>query len=126
MTYDEPMYKMAVYAKVKGTEDKIANGLVKLKEEDESFTYGNDPETKELIIAGVGDMQLSVLMAKLQSKYKVEAVLKPAKIAYRETIKKKVEIHGRHEKRSRRPRPVRRRLYPLRAAVRVRRDDLRG
>ena len=98
MTYDEPMYKMAVYAKVKGTEDKIANGLVKLKEEDESFTYGNDPETKELIIAGVGGMQLSVLMAKLQSKYKVEAVLKPAKIAYRETIKKKVEIHGRHKK----------------------------
>ena len=100
MTYDEPMYKMAVYAKVKRTEDKIANGLVKLKEEDESFTYGNDPETKELIIAGVGDMQLSVLMAKLQSKYKVEAVLKPAKIAYRETIKKKVEIHGRHKKQS--------------------------
>ena len=100
MTYDEPMCKMAVYAKVKGTEDKIANGLVKLKEEDESFTYGNDPETKELIIAGVGDMQLSVLMAKLSSKYKVEAVLKPAKIAYRETIKKKVEIHGRHKKQS--------------------------
>ena len=57
-------------------------------------------EVKELIIAGVGDMQLSVLMAKLQSKYKVEAVLKPAKIAYRETIKKKVEIHGRHKKQS--------------------------
>ena len=81
-------------------EDKIAAGLVKLNEEDASFTYGNDPETKELIIAGVGDMQLSVLMAKLPSKYKVEAVLKPAKIAYRETIKKKVEIHGRHKKQS--------------------------
>ena len=63
-----------VYAKVKGTEDETANGLVKLKEEDKSFTYGNDPETKELIIASIGDMQLSVLMAKLQSKYKVEAV----------------------------------------------------
>ena len=100
MKYDEPMYKMAIYAKVKGTEDKIAAGLVKLNEEDASFTYGNDPETKELIIAGAGDMQLSVLMAKLQSKYKVEAVLKPAKIAYRETIKKKVEIHGRHKKQS--------------------------
>ncbi len=100
MSYDEPMYKMAIYAKVKGTEDKIAAGLVKLNEEDASFTYGNDPETKELIISGAGDMQLSVLMAKLQSKYKVEAVLKPAKIAYRETIKKKVEIHGRHKKQS--------------------------
>ena len=100
MSYDEPMYKMAIYAKVKGTEDKIAAGLVKLNEEDASFTYGNDPETKELIISGAGDMQLSVLMAKLQSKYTVEAVLKPAKIAYRETIKKKVEIHGRHKKQS--------------------------
>ena len=100
MTYAEPCYRMAIYAKTKGQEDKVAAGLVKLKEEDESFTYGNDPETKELIIAGVGDMQLSVLMAKLQSKYKVEAVLKPAKIAYRETIKKKVEIHGRHKKQS--------------------------
>ena len=100
MSYDEPMYKMAIYAKVKCTEDKIAAGLVKLNEEVSSFTYGNDPETKELIIAGAGDMQLSVLMAKLQSKYKVEAVLKPAKIAYRETIKKKVEIHGRHKKQS--------------------------
>ena len=100
MTYAEPCYRMAIYAKTKGQEDKVAAGLVKLNEEDASFTYGNDPETKELIIAGVGDMQLSVLMAKLQSKYKVEAVLKPAKIAYRETIKKKVEIHGRHKKQS--------------------------
>ena len=100
MAYDEPMYKMAIHAKVKGTEDKIAAGLVKLNEEDASFVYGNDPETKELIISGTGDMQLAVLMAKLQSKYKVEAVLKPAKIAYRETIKKKVEIHGRHKKQS--------------------------
>ena len=100
MTYAEPCYRMAIYAKTKGQEDKVAAGLVKLNEEDSSFTYGNDPETKELIIAGAGDMQLSVLMAKLQSKYKVEAVLKPAKIAYRETIKKKVEIHGRHKKQS--------------------------
>ena len=100
MKYDEPMYKMAIYAKVKGTEDKIAAGLVKLNEEDASFTYGNDPETKEMIIAGVCDIHLSVIIAKLLSKYKVEAELRPAKIAYRETIKKKVEIHGRHKKQS--------------------------
>ncbi len=64
------------------------------------FTYGNDPETKEMIIAGVCDIHLSVIIAKLLSKYKVEAELRPAKIAYRETIKKKVEIHGRHKKQS--------------------------
>ena len=91
---------MAIYAKTKGQEDKVANGLVKLNEEDASFTFGNDPETKEMIIAGVCDIQLSVIIAKLLSKYKVEAELRPAKIAYRETIKKKVEVHGRHKKQS--------------------------
>ncbi len=100
MEYDEPCYRMAIYAKAKGQEDKVASGLVKLNEEDASFTYGNDPETKEMIIAGVCDIQLSVIIAKLQSKYKVEAELRPAKIAYRETIKRKVEQHGRHKKQS--------------------------
>ena len=100
MTYAEPCYRMAIYAKTKGQEDKVAAGLVKLNEEDASFTYGNDPETKEMIIAGVCDIHLSVIIAKLLSKYKVEAELRPAKIAYRETIKKKVEIHGRHTKQS--------------------------
>ena len=100
MTYAEPCYRMAIYAKNKGQEDKVAAGLVKLNEEDASFTYGNDPETKEMIIAGVCDIHLSVIISKLLSKYKVEAELSPAKIAYRETIKKKVEIHGRHKKQS--------------------------
>ncbi len=100
MTYAEPCYRMAIYAKNKGQEDKVAAGLVKLNEEDASFTYGNDPETKEMIIAGVCDIHLSVIISKLLSKYKVEAELRPAKIAYRETIKKKVEIHGRHKKQS--------------------------
>ena len=100
MQYDVPNYRMAIYAKTKGQEDKVAAGLVKLNEEDASFTYGNDPETKELIIAGVCDIHLSVIIAKLASKYKVEAELRPAKIAYRETIKKKVEQHGRHKKQS--------------------------
>ena len=100
MTYAESCYRMAIYAKTKGQEDKVAAGLVKLNEEDASFTYGNDPETKEMIIAGVCDIHLSVIIAKLLSKYKVEAELRPAKIAYRETIKKKVEVHGRHKKQS--------------------------
>ena len=100
MEYAEPCYRMAIYAKTKGQEDKVASGLVKLNEEDASFTFGNDPETKEMIVAGVCDIQLSVLVAKLLSKYKVEAELRPAKIAYRETIKKKVEVHGRHKKQS--------------------------
>ena len=100
MTYAEPCYRMAIYAKTKGQEDKVAAGLVKLNEEDASFTYGNYPKQTKMNIAGVCDIHLSVIIAKLLSKYKVEAELRPAKIAYRETIKKKVEIHGRHKKQS--------------------------
>ncbi len=100
MEYDEPCYKMAIYAKVKGQEDKIAAGLTKLNEEDCSFTYGTDTETKEMVISGVGDIHLGVICSKLAAKFKVEAELRPAKIAYRETIKKRVEIHGRHKKQS--------------------------
>ncbi len=98
--YANPCYRMAVYAKVKGQEDKVANGLSKLNEEDCSFNYSTNAETKELVIAGVGDIHLDVICSKLKSKYNVEAELRPAKIAYRETIKKKVEVHGRHKKQS--------------------------
>ncbi len=98
IAYDEPCYTMAVYAKVKGQEDKVNAGLVKLNEEDCSFTLTTNSETKEQLISGVADIHLNVLCAKLLNKYKVECELKPAKIEYRETIRKKVEVHGRHKK----------------------------
>ena len=100
IVYDEPCYRMAVYAKVKGTEDKVATGINKIREEDCSFKYENDPETKEMVISGVGDIHLDLISSKLKNKYGVEIELKPAKIAYRESIKKKVEVHGRHKKQS--------------------------
>ena len=98
--YEEPCYSMAVYAKVRGTEDKIATGLAKLNEDDSSFTFGMNPETKEMVLSGAGDIHLDVLCAKLKSKYNVDVELRPAKIAYRETIRKKVQVHGRHKKQS--------------------------
>ena len=100
MEYAEPYYSMAVYAKVKGQEDKISAGLTKLNEEDRSFTVKIDKETKETILSGVADIHLGVICAKLLGRFKVEAELKPAKIAYRETIKKTVEQQGRHKKQS--------------------------
>lgn len=98
--YPEPCYSVAVYAKTKGQEDKIAAGITKLGEEDVSFTFANNAETKELILSGTGDIHLDVLCSKLKNKFNVEADLRPAKIAYRETIKKKVQVHGRHKKQS--------------------------
>ena len=96
--YAAPCYSMAIAPKVKGQDEKVGSGLLRLNEEDPSFTVANNPETKQLVISGAGDQQLDVIVSKLKSRFGVEAVLSPAKIAYRERIKKKVEAHGRHKK----------------------------
>ncbi len=96
--YPTPCYSMAIYPKVKGQEDKVAAALNRLNEEDPSFTLENNAETKQLVISGTGDQQLDVLIAKLKNRFGVDAELSPAKVAYREKIKKKVEAHGRHKK----------------------------
>ena len=96
--YAEPCYSMAIAPKVKGQEEKVGTGLNRLNEEDPSFTLVNNAETHQLVLSGAGDQHLDVLVAKLKSRFSVDAVLSPAKIAYREKIKKKVEAHGRHKK----------------------------
>ena len=89
---------MAIAPKARGQEEKVGTGLNRLNEEDPSFTLYNNPETHQLVLSGSGDQQLDVLVAKLKSRFGVDAVLTPAKIAYREKIKTKVEAHGRHKK----------------------------
>ncbi len=96
--YAAPCYSMAIAPKVKGQEEKVGTGLNRLNEEDPSFTLVNNAETHQLVLSGAGDQQLDVLVAKLKSRFGVDAVLSPAKVAYREKIKKKVEAHGRHKK----------------------------
>ena len=98
LPYAPACYSMAIAPKTKGQEDKVAAGLNRLNEEDPSFSLYANPETKQLVISGSGDQQLDVLVAKLKSRFGVDAVLSPAKVAYREKIKKKVEAHGRHKK----------------------------
>ena len=96
--YAPACYSMAIAPKVKGQEEKVGSGLNRLNEEDPSFTLVNNAETHQLVISGAGDQQLDVLVSKLKSRFGVDAVLSPAKVAYREKIKKKVEAHGRHKK----------------------------
>ncbi len=96
--YALPCYSMAIAPKVKGQEEKVGTGLNRLNEEDPSFTLVNNAETKQLVLSGAGDQQLDVLVAKLKSRFGVDAVLSPAKVAYREKIKKTVQAHGRHKK----------------------------
>ena len=96
--YAPACYSMAISPKVKGQEDKVGAGLNRLNEEDPSFNLVNNAETKQLVLSGTGDQQLDVLVSKLKSRFGVDAVLNPARVAYREKIKKKVEAHGRHKK----------------------------
>ena len=96
----EPCYSMAISPKTKGQDDKVAGGLARLNEEDISFHLVNNAETHQMVISGAGDIQVDVLCAKLKSRFGVETELKPARVAYREKIKGKVEAHGRHKKQS--------------------------
>ncbi len=98
LPYPPACYSMAIAPKVKGQEDKVAAGLNRLNEEDPSFHLVNNAETHQLVLSGTGDQQLDVLVSKLKSRFNVDAVLSPARVAYRERIKKTVEAHGRHKK----------------------------
>jgi len=96
----EPCYSMAISPKTKGQDDKVAGGLARLNEEDISFTLVNNAETHQMVISGAGDIQVDVLCAKLKSRFGVDTELHPARVAYREKIKGRVEAHGRHKKQS--------------------------
>ena len=100
IVYDEPCYTRAIFPKTKGGEEKIATGLAKLKDEDPAFTSGMDPETHEYVISGAGDMHIDVLCSKLKSKFAVDVELADPKVPYREKIRKKVKVQGKHKKQS--------------------------
>jgi elongation factor G len=98
INYPEPLMSLAVYPKSKGDEDKLGAGLSKLTEEDPTFTVKRDTVTKETVISGVGDLQLSVLMDRLKRKFNVEVDLKTPKVPYKETIKGKTKVEHKYKK----------------------------
>ena len=98
LPYAPACYSQAITPKTKGQEDKVAAGLARLNEEDPSFSLVNNAETHQLVLSGSGDQHLDVLVSKLKTRFGVEAILAPAKVAYREKIKKTVQSHGRHKK----------------------------
>ena len=91
---------MAVNVRKKGEEEKVATGIKKLVHEDPALTFKTDDETREMVLSGLGEQHLELIVTKLKSKFGVEVDLTVPKVAYRETIRKKVEIHGRHKKQS--------------------------
>ncbi len=96
----QPTYAMAVKAVKKGDEEKIANGLTRLSEEDPSLEFYTNHETHQQIIKGLGEQQLDVTASRLKAKFSVDVTLSVPKVAYRETITMKVSAQGRHKKQS--------------------------
>ncbi len=100
MDFPAPNISKAVYAKKAGEEDKIFSGLNRLMEEDPTIKVEKNVETAESVLSGLGEMSIDVVAAKLASKFKVECDLRDPKIPYRESIRKPIDVQGRHKKQS--------------------------
>jgi elongation factor G len=98
--FPEPAISLAVEPKSKGDEEKIGSGLQKLQDEDPTFKVSLNTETHQTLISGVGEQHLDVIVSKLKAKFGVSVNLIDPKVPYRETIKKKVKVEGKHKKQS--------------------------
>ncbi len=98
--FPKPALSLAIVPAAKGDEEKISSGLQKLSEEDPTFEYYINKETHQQIISGVGDNHLDVVISKLKNKFGTAVTLKTPKVPYRETIRKKVKVEGKHKKQS--------------------------
>lgn len=100
MDFPKPCYSMAVKAKTQGDEAKISSSIQRLLEEDPTLSYVQDENTKEQILSGLGEQHLEVAASKLSGKFGVSVKLSVPKIAYKETIRQKVKVEGKHKKQS--------------------------
>ena len=100
LDYPSPSYYIAIEPVDKGDDEKMGSGLAKLREEDPSFVVERNVETHQTLLGGQGDMQLSIILAKLIDRFGVSVKTVPQKIAYRETIKGNSDVQGKHKKQS--------------------------
>jgi len=98
VTFAEPAITFAIEPKTRADEDKLSNGIHKLMEEDAMLRFFRDAQTKEFLIAGTGQQHIEVVVSKLKNRYHTEVVLKAPKVPYRETIRGKADVQGRHKK----------------------------
>jgi len=96
----KPMVTLAVESKVRGEEDKVFSSISKLIEEDPSLQLSRNTDTKEILLSGVGSVHIEATAEKLKRKFGVEAVLKPPKVPYRETIKGTTKVQGKYKRQS--------------------------
>ena len=98
--YPEAAIAFAVEPKARGDEDKLGSSVARIIEEDPTIRFQRDPQTKEFLISGQGQLHVEIVVAKLKKKYNVDVILHPPKVPYRETITRAADAHGRHKKQS--------------------------
>ena len=96
----EPVIAFAIEPKSRGDEDKISSAIHKLMDEDLGLGYTREVQTKEFLLRGQGQMHVELAVARLKKRYGVEVLLHPPKVPYRETIKGKADVQGKHKKQS--------------------------
>ncbi len=96
--FPQPMFGLAVEARARGQEQKLAMALTRLSEEDPCFQVEHNQELNETVIRGLGEMHLRIMLERIKSRYNVDVDTRPPRIAYRETITRQAEGHYRHKK----------------------------
>ena len=100
LNYPEPLITFAIEPKTRGDEDKISNALHRILEEDPTLRFGRDQQTGEMLLSGMGQLHIETIVARLRKRFGVDVTLKPPKVPYRETIRGKADVQGKHKKQS--------------------------
>ena len=98
VTFPEPSIGYAISAKTRNDEDRMGHAIHKILEEDPSLRFYRDPQTKEFLLAGNGQQHVEVIVSRLKKRYNVDVAIHSPKIPYRETIRGKADVQGRHKK----------------------------
>jgi elongation factor G len=94
----EPSIAFAIEAKSRNDEDRMGQAVHKILEEDQSLRFYRDPQTREFLLAGTGQQHVEIVVSRMKKRYGVDVTLKAPKIPYRETIRGKADVQGRHKK----------------------------
>ncbi len=98
ITFPEPAISFAIQPKTRGDEDKISTALHRMAEEDPTLHHHYDPETKQLLVSGMGQLHVEVVVERMKRKYNVDVSLLPPRIPYKETVKGRAEVQGKYKK----------------------------
>jgi elongation factor G len=98
IAFPEPAISFAIQPKSRGDEDKISSALQRMEEEDATLRHHYDPETKQLLVSGIGQLHVEVIVERMKRKYNVDVTLLPPRIPYKETIKGRSEVQGKYKK----------------------------